>query len=651
MKQAQFLSVIDEQEAHLRFDQACAHLHPRTETIPLDAALGRRLSLDVRATRDVPGFDRSDRDGFAVRSEDTHGATETHPRFLHIQGPRIQAGRASCQGSPELEPGSAISVATGASLPRGADAVIMVEDTAPVPGDESQIEVQRAAPPGEYITWAGSDLASGEIVVRPGTELTSRETGLLAAIGCDCVQAIARPKAAVISTGDEVRAPGEDLALGEVFDSNGRILADAVTECGGTGTHLGITGDDEAALHQLISQASQSHDLILLSGGTSKGAGDLTYRVVRRLAEETPGSPGIVVHGVALKPGKPICLAVVAGKPIAVLPGFPTSAIFTFHEFIAPLVRRLAGGGSATTRSISARTPMRIPSGPGRTEYCLVDLVEGPGGLSAYPLGTGSGSVSTFSRADGFVRIPRNTEFVPADTEVAVHPLSRSPRTPDLVAIGSHCIGLDWLLSRLNLQGHAVKGIAVGSEAGLLALGRGEGDVAGTHLLDPATGTYNRPFLPEGATVLGGYTRRQGLVHRPEDARFASLTSEEDWRRQVAAEGVRMVNRNPGSGTRVLIDRFLEGSPAQKPAGHATQVKSHHAVAAAVAQGRADWGITLERLAEDNGLGFSFMQDEHYEIVALEERLDRPAVEALRRLLASEEARDALATLGCTLLP
>jgi putative molybdopterin biosynthesis protein len=637
LKQDQFLDVVDEATARRRFDAATAHLAPRVETVGLAAALGRVLAQDVRAAVDVPGFDRSNVDGFAVRAVDTFGAEELAPRRLAVVGVDLAAG-ARPAADLVVAAGTAVPIATGGVLPRGADAVLMVEYTVP---DGDGVRVVHAVAPGANVAFAGSDVGRGEIVMRRGVSLTSRETGLLAAVGAANVVVYAKPRVAILSTGDEIRAPGAALDVGQVFDSNQRILADAVREAGCEAVERGIVVDDETSLATAI-RAALDADVLLLSGGTSKGAGDLNYRVVERLARELPDSPGVLVHGVALKPGKPLCLAVLAGRPVVILPGFPTSAIFTFHEFVAPLLRRLAGRRDDPDATVAAFAPLRIPSAVGRTEYTLVDLVESPRGLAAYPIGAGSGSVGAFSRADGFIRVPHDVEFVAEGAALEVRLLGRGVRPADLVAIGSHCVGLDFLLGRVADAGFLVKSINVGSQGGLAALARGEGDVAGVHLLDGATGAYNLPFLPEGVRLASGYGRRQGLVFRRGDARFEGRELA-GFVEAVRAAGVRMVNRNVGSGTRVLIDRLLAGA---KPDGWTSQAKSHHAVAAAVAQGRADWGMTLDVLAAANGLGFVFVQDEFFDLAVPKARWDRPAVAELRRLLADESTRAALGGLG-----
>ena len=653
MKQRQFLDVVSAEEAHRILREAFRHLTPKPQAVPLDQALGRVLCRALRAAVDVPGFDRSNMDGFAVRAEDTFGATEREARRLEVvRGSGIAAGSRPGGDGPVLAPGQAIEIATGAVLPRGADAVVMIEDTAPVEGSADAdtgspaiVEVFRPVTPGENISGTGSDIGRGEIVLQAGRRLTSRETALAAAVGAQELICAQRPRALVLSTGDEIRPPGARLALGEIYDSNGRVLCDALTEQGALATFGGILPDDEERLHSVLEKALEREDapdLILLSGGTSKGKGDLNARVLERLAHERGDSRGILLHGVALKPGKPICIAEISGRPVAVLPGFPTSAIFTFHEFLSPLLKRMTGEVRSQAELVQARLPRPLRSMAGRTEYLLVDLVPGPEGPTAYPLGAGSGSVSTFSRADGYIRIPRHVERLDRDQDVAVRPIAARPQAADLVAIGSHCVGLEYLLGRLMEQGFACKGIPVGSMAGLKALEWGEGDLAGCHLLDATSNTYNRPFLPPGTTIIGGYGRRQGLVFRPGDARFEGLGLAH-LVREVVRPSARMINRNRGSGTRVLLDELLGTA---RPPGYTSESKSHHAVAAAVAQGRADWGLTLDVLAQAHGLAFVFLRQEHFELVVRNDRRDRPALIALENLLNEEETRAELGELG-----
>lgn len=641
MKQDQFLDVVDEKVAHERFDAACAHLSPRSELVPLADARGRVLAGDVVAGVDVPGFDRSNVDGFAVRAADTFGAEELDPVTLALADITLAAGQRPPDGF-EVMSGTAVPIATGAVVPRGADSVVMVEHTE---SSDGQVMVSRAAVPGGNVSFAGSDVGRGEVVLRRGTELRARETGVLAAVGSAQIPVVRRPRVAVVSTGDEIVSPGESIEVGEVFDSNQRILLDSIAELACEPVPCGIVPDEENRLEELLDSlitGDDPVDVILLSGGTSKGEGDVNARVVGRLADRYSDSPGVVVHGVALKPGKPVLLSVVAGVPTVVLPGFPTSAVFTFHEFVAPLLRRLSGLGPETRRTVEAVAPMRINSVPGRTEYSLVDLVEGPSGLAAYPLGAGSGSVTAFGRADGFIRIPATTEYVTEGAPVTVRLLDPAVRPADLIAIGSHCIGFDHLLGLLARDGWRVKSIPVGSTGGLAALTRGEGDVAGVHLLDEDSGVYNESFLPQGVRLVRGYGRRQGIAFRGDDP-LGQVEDLDELISVLREPGRRMINRNPGSGTRILIDGLLQGC---RPDGYLHQARTHYAVAAAIEQGRADWGMTLDTVASAAGLGFHFIADERYDVTVREDRWDRPAVAALRGLLDDPAARNDLAGLG-----
>jgi putative molybdopterin biosynthesis protein len=613
VKQEQFLVVLDRDVAEARWHAALALGRLEAEEIPLELALGRVLAAEVRAPVDVPSFDRSNMDGFAVRAQDTYGASELEPVRLRLNSETIHPG---VQPKLSVEPGTATSIATGGMLPRGADAVVPVEHTDVEDG--GQLVVVRAARvPGAALSFAGTDIGMGETVLFAGTRLSSRETGVLAAIGAARVPVVRRPRVAVISTGDEIIDPGEPMRPGLVFDSNGRMIVDAVRELGGEPVFFGAFRDEQAALRRALERGLSECDAVVLSGGTSKGEGDLSYRVVAEL------EPGILVHGVALKPGKPICLASHHGKPVVILPGFPTSAVFTFHEFVAPVLRRLAGLPAQERASVRAKLALRTHTERGRLEYLLVGLVRGSDAeLGAYPMGKGSGSVTTWSRADGFVRLERNLEIVEAGTEVEVVLLGPSLQPADLVVIGSHCTGLDLIARALVAEGFSVKLLAVGSQGGIEAARRGECDVAPAHLLDPTTDTYNTAFLDETLALVPGYLRMQGVVTRQDERRPTEAL--------LADTSLRMVNRNRGSGTRVLIDGLLG---KQRPDGYAYEPRSHHAVAAAIVQSRADWGVTIESVARAAGLRFRPLRSEHYDFIVPKARANRPALRALVRLL------------------
>ncbi|WP_137179771.1 molybdopterin biosynthesis protein [Roseomonas sp. AR75] len=638
-RQEQFLTVVTADEAMQRLRAAFRFARLPAETVPLAFALGRVVAAPIAAACDAPPFDRSAVDGFALRSADSEGAGDTTPRRVLLNAEVLACGVAP---TIAVAPGTATAIATGGMIPRGADAVVMIEHTEFDESDAAApaILLKRAAAPGGFIGFAGSDIARGETLLRAGTLVTSREIGMLAAAGHAELPVVRRPRVAVISTGDELVPPGTTLPPGGIADSNAAILAAAIAENGGEPLPLGILRDDEAALQNAVHDALACADMVVMSGGTSKGAGDVSHRILSRL-----GEPGILFHGVALKPGKPLCVASAGGKPVIVLPGFPTSAVFTFHEFAVPLLRAMAGLPPREEAVQPARLAVRLPSELGRTEYVMVSLAEAADGdgLIAWPLGKGSGSVTAFSQADGFFAIPALDQGTEAGAGVTVRLIGGSARPPDLVIIGSHCVGLDVVLEALAGQGIRARSLAVGSLGGLAAAKRGECDLAPAHLLDPKTGAYNTPFLAPGLRLVPGWRRLQGVVFRPGDPRFEGLDGRAAVRRAACNPDCLLVNRNAGSGTRILLDGLLEGA---RPAGYANQPKSHNAVAAAVAQGRADWGVAIATVARAYGLGFLPLADEIYDFFVPESRLARPAVIAFLDTLRAPATRAKLAAIG-----
>ena len=641
-RQEQFLDVVGRDEAVARF-----HRHLRlqplgSETVPLAQALGRVLARPVVAEIDAPGFDRASVDGFAVRADDTIGASERSPKILALNPEILTPGMAP---NLTVEPGTATLIATGGMAPRGADAVVMVEHTETVDGDGDSesgipaIAVRRPAVSGQFIAFAGSDLARGETVLRAGQVLTSREIGMLAAVGAAAVEVWRRPLVAVVSTGDEIVAPGEPIRPGMVYDSNAAILAAAVTEAGGVAVPLGIGADEESVLQRLVADGLARCDIVLLSGGTSKGAGDLCYRAIAQFRRSRHRrARGRAEARQAAVPGGDRRQADRRAAGVSDLGDLHLSRVRGAGD---PRLCRVAGRAGRARLRRPCR--LRIASERGRTEYLMVSLVRGnDGALAAYPNAKGSGAVTAFSQADGFIAIPAQVESVPAGAAVEVQLIGHADLA-DLVVIGSHCVGLDVLIGRLQQQGIRVKALNVGSTGGLAAAKRGECDIAPIHLMDPQTGEYNRPFLTAALELIPGYRRLQGIVYRRGDPRFEGRTVEAAIDAALAAPDCLMVNRNAGSGTRILTDRLLAGT---RPPGYWSQPKSHNAVAVAVAQGRADWGIAIDTVARQYGLAFIPAQDEHYDFVVPRARLDRPAVQHFLAVLDDRAVRAELSALG-----
>jgi putative molybdopterin biosynthesis protein len=629
-QQDQFLQILSRDAAEAGFFAA---LRPRPlgiEEVGLDLLLGRVLGRDIAAPVDTPPFDRATVDGFALRAADLFDASDAEPVHLRLNAEVIHCGTAPLL---PVAPGTATSIATGGPIPRGADAVVMIEHTEPQ-GDG--IAVARALAPGMFISFAGSDIARGQTLLRKGTVIGAREVAMLAAVGLDRAPVWRRPRVAVLSTGDELVQPGQPLRPAGVYDSNGPVIAAALRENGCEAVHLGAIPDDAEKLTAAVQAAFAAYDALILSGGTSKGAGDLTTKVIAGL-----GAPGIVAHGVALKPGKPLCLAVCDGKPVVVLPGFPTSAMFTFHELVAPALRIMAGLPPHSTARVVASLPLRLTSELGRTEFAMVALTEGPDGPVAHPVAKGSGAVTAFAQADGFLTVPALVESLAPGTMAEVTLFGPSIVVPALAVIGSDCIGLDAVMGRLFEQGLQARILATGSQGGLAALKRRECDIAPIHLLDPATDIFNTPFLADGMRLIPGWRRLQGIVYRQGDPRFEGRDPSDALAVALADGDAIMVNRNQGAGTRVLIDRLLAGA---RPQGYWNQPNSHNAVAASIAQGRADWGLAIKPVAEALGLGFLPVADEHYDFAVWNDPRNGAAIAAFTTALA-ESAGD-LRALG-----
>ena len=376
-------------------------LEPEMERISLEEALGRVLAEDTVSPIDVPPFNRATVDGYALRSEDTFMASESEPIRLKVVG-EINAG-----DTPEIElnPGEAVYVSTGAPLPKNADAVVQFED---VDRKGNEVLIYKPAYPGLGVMKAGTDIPRGKGILKRGTRLTFKETALLSAVGLSRVKVFRKPRVAVISTGNELVPPGEELKPGRIYDINGRAITDAVRELGGEAVFLGIARDDRESLRTLVEKGIECCDIVILSGGASGGIRDLTSSIIEELGE-------VKVHGIAIQPGKPTIIGLIDGKPVFGLPGYPTSCLTNFTLLVAPLLRRLIGRESEV-RKVKKRLAHKVFSVKGRRQFLPVRIE----GDNAVPILKGSGAVTSFVDADGFIEVPENVEILEAGEEVEV---------------------------------------------------------------------------------------------------------------------------------------------------------------------------------------------------------------------------------------
>ncbi len=586
-----------------------------TEFVHVGSATGRILAEDVLSTVDVPAFNRSVKDGYAVRARDTYMATEPEPASLRLTA-SIPAG---CADSFFVNDGEAIEISTGAPIPEGSDAVIMVEQTKQT---EDIVQIYQPVHIAENIMRAGSDIMKGERVLRKNTRIGSREIGVLASIGKMEVP-VKKLLVGIISTGDELIEPGTKLQPGKIFDANSYAIAANVEECGAVPRMYGIVPDDEKLMEEALDRAIVECDIVLTSGSTSAGIGDIMYKIIEEKGET-------LAHGIAIKPGKPVVIGMINGVPTIGLPGNPTSALSIFNEFVAPVIYNSLGVTPAFKTKVSAVMGTAIRSG-GREELFPVGVVRG----RAYPADKTSGAITTLADADGIIEIRAQTEYIEAGSPVEVTMFGNA-RSPDIMFVGGQCPGVDLLE---DLTGKMIRTLNMGSSAGFTAIAGGTTDIAGVNMPD-LQGEYNLPVIRKmGLTdvvLVKGYRRELGLILRPS----SKVTCFED------LIGMRLINRNRGSGTRAILDMEIGRLAAQKGISRAELAKSiegynsgsktHRSVCDAVKDGRADTGFGLRAAAEEAGLAFLPVTEDEFDFVIRKDVLDVEEVRSFLSTLSSQ---------------
>ena len=589
---------------------ASLDLDPDAETVPLADARGRVLVERLDADLDVPGFDRASMDGYAVRARDTFGADEADPASLDLAG-TVHAG---ARPDVAVGEGEAAEISTGAVMPDGADAVVMVERTEEADG---AVLVRTGLAPGDNVMLAGADVAAGERALGPGTRLTAREIGLLSALGVDAVPVRGRPQVGIISTGDELVRPGSsvDSAAGQIYDVNSYTIATAVEEAGGDPTLYPHAGDDYDEMERILLEAAEECDLVLSSGSTSASAVDVIYRVVEDGGE-------LLLHGVAVKPGKPMLVGRLDDSAYVGLPGYPVSALTIFRTFVAPAIRDAAGLPEPATATVTAEMAVEERYGEGRTRLMPTGLVEdGEGRTLAYPVDKGSGATTSLVEADGVVEVPADTAYLAAGETVEVRLFSPDVRPPTAFGVGEDDPAFSRLLDRLDRPRY----LAVGSRQGVRRLRNGVPDVA------VVTEESDTDALD--ATELGTYRREWGLV--VPDGNPADVAGLAD----LVDRDLRFVNRGTDSGLRTALSNAVADLAAERDAtrhdlvesisGFELAAKAHESPARKVAAGEADAGLGLRATAAKLGLGFVSLGEQGVRVLANDARTEKPGVEAL----------------------
>ncbi len=621
-----FLHDVPLERARERFDaalDAAAVRNTATETLALDDALDRVTARPVIARLSSPHYHACAMDGIAVVAARTAGALETAPVELVIGA-------------------GALVVDTGDPLPDGFDAVIPIEQVEPR-GDD-RVAVRAAAAPFQHVRAIGEDVVASEVVVPALRRLGVADLAACAAAGVAAVEVLRRPRVAVITTGDElVDVTADAPEPGAILDSNGVLLRACVRTYGGEVALALRVRDEEEALVAAVRDAVGVADVVVVNAGSSAGRDDYTARVFARFGD-------VVVHGVAIRPGHPLVLAVArdAHVPLLGIPGYPVSAAICADLFLRPLLERLGHRDAPEPREIEVELTRKLFSPLGEDEYVRAVAARVEGRLVATPLRRGAGVITSLSRANVLVTIPRFSEGARAGSRVtarALRPLAQIERT--LLAVGSHDVALDVLAGRLAADGVELVSAHVGSIAGLVALRERSAHLAGTHVLDPETSAYNdaavRRYGPrEPVALVRLAEREQGLVVAPGNPhRIASLAD-------VVRTRARYVNRQADAGTRILLDALLAraGISADGIAGYDRIEFSHLAVAQLVANGNADAGLAIRAAARAFGLDFISVAWEPYDLALPERSLAEPRISRVIAILREAAFRDEVQALG-----
>ena len=619
----EYLTNVPLEQARREYLELLEHqgFEPQTQVIPVYESCGRVTAEAVYAHICAPHYTASAMDGVAVCARDTFGATETTPVTLH--------------------PEQFTVLDTGDPVPEGRDAVIMVEDL--VKNEDGSITIHAAAAPWQHIRQIGEDVCAGEMILPGHMTVTPAAIGAMIAGGVWELRVIRRPVVGIIPTGDEIIPPCTDPRPGDILEFNGSIFSAMVRQWGAEPVVYPIVPDDFDRIKAMVEKASDQCDMVILNAGSSAGREDFSAQVIRQLGQ-------VLYHGIAIKPGKPAILGCRGKTAILGVPGYPVSGIIVIEQFLKPLIEHWLKTAAQPEHYAQATLTRPVVSGLKYQEFVRVRVGAVGGRLMASPLSRGSGVVSSFMKADGILEVPQGLEGYEAGEEVTLRLLSPMEKLRNtLVVIGSHDPLLDELADMLHLGDPRLymSSSHVGSMGGIMAIRRGEAHMAGCHLLDTADGTYNRSFIrkyfPKGDVKLVSCVgRQQGLmVARGNPLNICSFAD-------ISRQGIRYVNRQKGSGTRILTD-YLCSREKVEPSdvyGYTREELTHTSVAAQIACGSADVGMGIYSAAKLYDLDFIPICIEEYDLIIPDHAWDSPMVQQLLTILRSDAFREKILSMG-----
>lgn len=619
----EYLTNVPLEQARREYLELLEHqgFEPQTQVIPVYESCGRVTAEAVYAHICAPHYTASAMDGVAVCARDTFGATETTPVTLH--------------------PEQFTVLDTGDPVPEGRDAVIMVEDL--VKNEDGSITIHAAAAPWQHIRQIGEDVCAGEMILPGHMTVTPAAIGAMIAGGVLELRVIRRPVVGIIPTGDEIIPPCTDPRPGDILEFNGSIFSAMVRQWGAEPVVYPIVPDDFDRIKAMVEKASDQCDMVILNAGSSAGREDFSAQVIRQLGQ-------VLYHGIAIKPGKPAILGCRGKTAILGVPGYPVSGIIVIEQFLKPLIEHWLKTAAQPEHYAQATLTRPVVSGLKYQEFVRVRMGAVGGRLMASPLSRGSGVVSSFMKADGILEVPQGLEGYEAGEEVTLRLLSPMEKLRNtLVVIGSHDPLLDELADMLHLGDPRLymSSSHVGSMGGIMAIRRGEAHMAGCHLLDTADGTYNRSFIrkyfPKGDVKLVSCVgRQQGLmVARGNPLNICSFAD-------ISRQGIRYVNRQKGSGTRILTD-YLCSREKVEPSdvyGYTREELTHTSVAAQIACGSADVGMGIYSAAKLYDLDFIPICIEEYDLIIPDHAWDSPMVQQLLTILRSDAFREKILSMG-----